>query len=54
MINNIVKLDDNTKASWATAQAHIALGNLVASLAFEGIDLCPIAGFEAEKYSEIL
>ena len=35
-------------------QAYIALGNLMTLCAFEKIDSCPMEGFIAEKYDEIL
>ena len=44
---------DNTKI-WADKQAHIVLGNLLTVCALEGIDACPIAGFQPEKYDEVL
>ncbi|MFT4643165.1 MAG: nitroreductase/dihydropteridine reductase [Candidatus Azotimanducaceae bacterium] len=35
-------------------QAHIALGNLMTLCAFEKIDSCPMEGFIAQKFDEIL
>ncbi|CAN5342480.1 NAD(P)H-dependent oxidoreductase [soil metagenome] len=40
--------------SWATNQAYLALGTLLTVCAIEGIDACPIEGFEPEKYDQIL
>ena len=47
-------MDDAQKRVWADNQAHIVLGNLLTVCAIEGIDTCPIAGFQPEKYDEIL
>ena len=47
-------MDDGQKKVWADNQAHIVLGNLLTVCAIEGIDACPIAGFQSEKYDEIL
>jgi nitroreductase len=39
---------------WATKQAYLAMGNLLTVCAVEGIDSCPIEGFEPKKYDEFL
>ncbi|HIB36794.1 NAD(P)H-dependent oxidoreductase [Mesonia sp.] len=39
---------------WAINQAYLALGNLLTVCANEQIDACPMEGFDAEKYDEIL
>ena len=39
---------------WAMNQAYLALGNLLTVCAAEGIDACPMEGFEANQYDEIL
>ena len=39
---------------WNKNQAYIALGNLLTVCAVEKIDSCPMEGFVAEKYDEIL
>ncbi len=39
---------------WATHQAYLVLGTLLTVCAVEEIDSCPMEGFEAEKYDEIL
>lgn len=39
---------------WATHQAYLVLGTLLTVCAVEGIDSCPMEGFEPEKYNEIL
>ena len=40
--------------TWATHQAYLVLGTLLTVCAVEGIDSCPMEGFEPEKYDEIL
>ncbi len=45
------KLD---KDYWATRQVYIAIGQLMAAVAMMGIDACPMEGFNAAKYDEIL
>lgn len=39
---------------WATHQAYLVLGALLTTCAVEGIDSCPMEGFEPEKYDELL
>lgn len=39
---------------WAVNQAYLALGTLLTVCATEGIDSCPMEGFEPEKYDELL
>ena len=39
---------------WMAKQAYLALGNLLTICAIEGIDSCPIEGFEPEKYDAFL
>lgn len=39
---------------WMQKQAYIALGNLLTVCALEGIDACPIEGFQPEKYDALL
>jgi nitroreductase len=40
--------------SWATRQVYIALGNFMTCAALLGVDACPMEGFIAAKYDEIL
>lgn len=44
----------NEKQKSAINQAYIALGNLMTVCALEKIDACPMEGFVAQKYDEIL
>ncbi len=39
---------------WITKQAYLAMGNLLTVCAAEGIDSCPMEGFEPDKYDELL
>ncbi len=39
---------------WAAKQAYIALGNLLSAAASLKIDTCPMEGFDATKFDEIL
>lgn len=39
---------------WATHQAYLVMGTLLTVCAAEGIDSCPMEGFEPKKYNEIL
>jgi len=55
MINNFINnSDDGAKLLWASKQTYIAIGNLLTTCALEETDACPMEGFDAEKYSEIL
>lgn len=48
------KKDKSEKNTWATNQAYLALGNLLTVCAKEGIDACPMEGFQPDAYGEIL
>lgn len=39
---------------WSTNQAYLAMGNILTVCALEGIDSCPMEGFDPVKYDEIL
>jgi nitroreductase / dihydropteridine reductase len=55
MINgNVSKLTEEQKLNWSNKQAYIALGVLLTSAAELGIDACPMEGFNAAKFDEIL
>lgn len=43
-----------TVKDWVTRQVYISLGNLMTSASLLGIDICPMEGFDPEKYNEIL
>jgi hypothetical protein len=40
--------------NWATNQAYLAMGNLLTVCALEGIDSCPMEGFDSNIYDEKL
>ncbi len=46
--------DDHETYSWTARQAYIASANMMTAAAFEGIDSCPIEGFEKERVETIL
>lgn len=51
------KLQEKTvaeKTSWLKSQTYIALANLIAGCAELRIDACPMEGFQAEKFNEVL
>jgi len=50
----ITSMNHAARKTWATTQTFIALGNFLTSAALLGIDACPMAGFEPEKYDAIL
>ncbi|MDP4625701.1 MAG: NAD(P)H-dependent oxidoreductase [Akkermansiaceae bacterium] len=47
-------MDTPTKQAWNTRQVYIALGQLMTSAAFMGIDTCPLEGISPADYDEIL
>ena len=55
MINNYLKtLTKQQLSHWLDKQLYIALGNLMTVCAVEGIDTCPMEGFQPEEYDKIL
>ena len=52
--NTTLQLSEQDQNDWAAKQAYIALGNLLSSAASMKIDTCPMEGFDAEKFDEIL
>lgn len=51
---NILKKETEETSIWTNNQVYIALANLMTTCASLKIDSCPIEGFEASKYNEIL
>ena len=51
---SIADRDQEFILNWNKRQAYIALGNLLASAASLKVDSCPMEGFEAGKFDEIL
>lgn len=55
MINgNVSGMNEEQRINWAKKQSYIALGVLLTSAAELGIDACPMEGFSAPQFDEIL
>lgn len=54
MKGTVNRLDSNDAAVWTSKQAYLALGTLLTAAAAEDIDACPMEGFDAAQYDEIL
>jgi nitroreductase/dihydropteridine reductase len=55
MVKGFTSQDDTEmKTQWAARQAYIVVGNLLTSAAMAGIDACPMEGFDADAYAEVL
>ena len=54
LIDSFSKKDQSEIRGWMTKQAYLAMGNLLTVCAVEGIDACPMEGFEPEKYDDLL
>lgn len=54
MKGTVNRLDAATAAAWTSKQVYLALGTLLTAAAAEGIDACPMEGFDAAQYDEIL
>lgn len=55
MMKSVVgQLGEAGAAVWTSKQAYIALGTLLAAAAVEGIDACPMEGFNPAGYDDIL
>lgn len=54
MKGRIIKMEEEKAGVWTSKQAYLALGTLLTACAVEGIDACPMEGFNAEGYDEIL
>lgn len=54
MKSKLLDLPIETKGNWTTKQVYLAFGNAMQAAAELKIDTCPMEGFEAEKYNEIL
>lgn len=46
--------NEDSTISWNEKQAYIVLGNLMFAAALEGVDSCPMEGFDPKKINEIL
>ncbi|NGP87116.1 NAD(P)H-dependent oxidoreductase [Fodinibius halophilus] len=54
MEGKINEKSDEELKHWTAKQTYLALGNLLAACAELKIDACPMEGFEADKYDNIL
>jgi len=54
MKNSLKSLTDEQKAVWTAKQSYIALGNLLSAAADLKIDACPMEGFDASQFNDIL
>lgn len=54
MVGTVNNLPDDKKIIWSHKQNYIALGFLLAAAAEQEIDACPMEGFDAAKFDEIL
>jgi len=52
--NTILQLSSEEQSQWAAKQSYIALGNLLSAAANFKIDVCPMEGFDASEFDEIL
>ncbi len=54
MKSKVTSLTSEEQNTWAAKQNYIVLGNLLSAAATLEIDTCPMEGFEAAAYNEIL
>ena len=54
LTSNILGKSEDQQKIWAQKQTYIALGNLLSAAAHLKVDTCPMEGFDAEKFDEIL
>lgn len=54
VILGFLKNQGERVADWAKLQGYIALGQLMTSAAFLGVDACPMEGIEPDKYDRLL
>ncbi|WP_462317454.1 NAD(P)H-dependent oxidoreductase [Marinilabilia sp.] len=54
MKGSINKRSPESRFNWASRQAYISLGFLLAAGATQDIDVCPMEGFNKQKFDEIL
>ena len=54
ILSTVGKMDDEKLDTWATKQAYIALGSILAECADLKIDSCPMEGFLPDQYDQIL
>jgi nitroreductase / dihydropteridine reductase len=54
MKQTLASRSEKERTEWASRQAYIALGVLLATAAHEEIDACPMEGFDVNAFDEIL
>lgn len=54
MLGPVKRMSTGELTEWNQKQVYIALGVLMTAAAVKGIDTCPMEGFDASKYDEIL
>ena len=54
MLGSLSRMDAAQAQRWAAKQTYIALGVFLSAAAMMGVDACPMEGFQADQYDEIL
>ncbi|GGE19988.1 NAD(P)H-dependent oxidoreductase [Psychroflexus salis] len=54
IMNAVISQSAENKIEWAKKQAYLALGNLLSAAAHYQLDVCPMEGFNAAQFDEIL
>jgi nitroreductase len=54
MLGTVNSLNDEQLQTWSAKQAYIALGTALAAAAEQKVDSCPMEGFDAAQFDEIL
>ena len=54
LVEDFSNKSQDTIEDWAIKQAYLAMGNILTVCAIEGIDSCPMEGFDPEKYDTLL
>ena len=54
MLNSLTAMPAQALSDWMKRQVYLALGMLLAQCAYKKIDSCPMEGFDAKKFDEIL
>jgi nitroreductase / dihydropteridine reductase len=54
MTGHLTNLPEEVRLTWAQKQVYIALGTMMVAAAEKEVDSCPMEGFDAGKFDEIL
>lgn len=54
LVERFEKKEVAEKDRWAINQVYLTMGSLLSICAIEGIDACPMEGFDKKKYDEVL